>query len=221
MPSADQKSESPVTAFIPSWLDDSDLTPNEFRVLCAIFRRGNCFESVPKLARRIRMHRDTVWTVLKSLEARGAIVRTDRAGRTTLFSAMPVSFWAQPSGNGGPAENSGYPSKQGDTQPLNSASTKPEIRGSHPAEYEGYKGNPVEVSPVKSIPAKGAQAEVLKFSEVYDEASRIGLPLWRAAEWLNEIGDKPIEAWRERLQLVFLKWELDGRREKPTVKPKG
>ena len=215
MPSADQKVESWGVAFIPAALDDSGLTPNEFRVYCAILRRGNCFESVPNLARRIRLHRDTVWAVLKSLETRGAIVRTNQRGRTSIFSALAVSLWTQPSGNEGPAENKGYPSKPGDTQPLNSADTQPEIRVIHPAETEGYKGSPIEGSPIKYLPAKGAHIEKPKLEEVLTEASRIGLPEWRALEWFNETGNPPATAWREALDFTRLKWELDGRKQSP------
>jgi hypothetical protein len=215
MPSASQKPELPVTAFIPSWLDDSDLTPNEFRIFSTISRRGNCFESVTNMARRIKMHPDTVWDVLNSLEARGCIARTKRPGQTTLFTARHIDLWKSPTGKGGVTEIKGCPSKPGDTRPLDSVDTHPKIRGTPPPEAEGCKVNPIEGNPSMSIPAKEPRTEILKFSEVYEEASRIGLPQWRAAEWLNEIGNKPIDAWRERLQLVFLKWDLEGRPQKP------
>lgn len=223
MPSADQKTESPGKAFIPASLDDAGLKPTEFRVYCAILRRGECFESVPKIAQRCHMHRDTVWAALKSLEARGAVVKTSRPGHTTLLTALPVNLWTQASGNEGPAETKGYPSKPGDTQPLNSATTQPEIRGSHPAETKGYKGNPIEGSLIKFLPAKEAHIEKPKLEEVLAEAKSIGLAEWKARDWFDEmegcgwIDEKhqPIRSWRVTLDFIRFKWDMDGRRQSP------
>jgi len=223
MPSADQKTESWGLAFIPKALDDSDLTPNEFRVYCAILRRGNCFESLPNLARRIRLHPDTVRAVLKSLTARGAIVRTDRSGQTNLFSALPVSLWLPPLGNEGVSETKGYPSKPDTTHPLNSDTPHPKTRDTHPSETEGYKGSPIEGSPSMYIPSKGAHIEKPKLEEVLAEAKSIGLAEWKAKDWFEEMEGcgwiyaqhQPVRAWRALLDFVRLKWELDGRKQSP------
>lgn len=222
MPSADQKTESPPgKAFIPALLDDAGLTPTEFRVYFAILRRGDCFESVPKIANRCRMHRDTVWAALKSLEARGAITKSPKPGHTTLFTALPVSFWAQPNGNEGPAETKGYPSKPGGTQPLTSATTQPEIRGSHPAETEGYKGNPIEGNPIKSFPAKeqraqsahtqGASALIipgcdrwdgipLPLSDVIAYGATLNIPEQKCREWFEHLKIFRTNNWKAGLR---------------------
>lgn len=235
MSSADQKIESWGVAFIPAALDDSDLTPNEFRVYCAILRRGNCFESLPNLARRIRLHPDTVRAILKSLAARGAIVRTDRSGQTNLFSALPVSLWTSPLRNEGVSESKGYPSKPDTTQPLNPDTTYRNIRDTHPPETKGDKGSPIEGSPIMCIPDKGAQRENVesanvmpcnatpKLEDVLAEAKSIGLAEWRATDWFNEMegcgwidaNHQPIRSWRVTLDFIRFKWEMDGRKQSP------
>jgi hypothetical protein len=204
-----EQNHSPIgIAFIPSALDDAGLTPNEFRIYCAILRRGDCFESVPKIAIRCQMHRDTAWACIKKLEARGAIIRTARLGTTTLLTATSLNVWA-PSGNGGSAENKGYPSKPGDTQPLNAATTQPEIRAIHPAETEGYKGNPIEGSPIKdterdTIPASERPDRVaLHLSEIVAYGADYGIPEETCRQWLEHIKAHKTAQWKRGLRGAY------------------
>lgn len=59
--------------YIPAELDDYPFTPNEYRVVCRIARRGVCWEGVESMARACGMKADTVRAVLKRLEALGVI----------------------------------------------------------------------------------------------------------------------------------------------------
>src|SRR5262245_46386028 len=46
--------------FVRSDVDDYPWTPQEFRVLGAVARRGTFFESIPKFSQRVQMHRNTL-----------------------------------------------------------------------------------------------------------------------------------------------------------------
>ena len=96
----------PLPLFVHGAVDDYGFSLAEFRVLCAIARRGECYEGVPRLARRCRINRDTAWAALKVLTACGCIQRQARFGRTTLLRLNPLSQW-RPGGKGGSAGKRG------------------------------------------------------------------------------------------------------------------
>jgi len=122
--------------FIPAWLDDGDLTPNQFRVMCHLWRRADdsqlCWPSVPSIATVCKIHRDTVWAVLRVLEEKGLIARFEMRGRSNRYRILIPSGNEGPGGNGGgnegPAETKGRPPAESD--------------GLHPAETKGREGNP-------------------------------------------------------------------------------
>jgi len=81
------------TPFIPSKLDDAALTPHQFRVFCRVSRRGECIESVARIADSLGMHEDTVRSALKTLAEAQMIERTPRPGTTTLHQERPPEDW--------------------------------------------------------------------------------------------------------------------------------
>jgi hypothetical protein len=82
------QSESP-KPFIPSWLDDAELTATEFRVLCHVARRGKCTASLGSMSAICRLRRPTIQRALTSLLGRGAITKDQRVGRTCLYALAP------------------------------------------------------------------------------------------------------------------------------------
>ena len=81
----------PRKEFIPAWLDDSDLSSQEFRLYCHISRRGTCYESIPAIARACRLHSSTVKRGLKELHRRGLVQKESRIGSTTVFRIVAQS----------------------------------------------------------------------------------------------------------------------------------
>ena len=143
--------------FIPAKLDDADLTPHQFRVFCRISRRGDCTESVGRMASAMGMHEDTVRKALKALSEASMISRTKRPGTTTLHEEKPPSQWQlsslsrnDPSDKDGGvrAENEG-----GDkNHPCENEGGDPcENEGGDPCENEGgaSKGYPLEGNPLE------------------------------------------------------------------------
>lgn len=83
--------------FIPAQLDDYGLPATTFRVYAAVCRNAGkdsvCFASVKTLARRCRLHLDTVRACLKTLHALGLIGKKENAGQTTSYTVMPLGAW--------------------------------------------------------------------------------------------------------------------------------
>ena len=97
--------------FVHSSLDDAGLTANEFRVYCHLARRagaaGDSFPSAQTIADVCRIHKDTVWDVLRSLERRGMVGRKPRAGMSTVYVLTTPDQWIQ---DVSPPETDGRPS---------------------------------------------------------------------------------------------------------------
>lgn len=145
------------TPFIPAKLDDADLTPHEFRVFCRISRRGDCTESVSKMASATGMHPDTVRRALRTLEEASMITRTPRPGTTSKHQERPPEEWhltaleadypSEKDGGEG-CENEGgdkyHPSENYGGDPC-------ESNGVDPPENNGgaSKGTPLEGTPLE------------------------------------------------------------------------
>lgn len=155
------------TPFIPAALDDADLTPHEFRVFCRVCRRGECTESVGKMAKATGMHPDTVRKALKTLIQADMVARTDRPGTTNMHEVCRPESWDlialeedHPSDNDGgvqdgdPCENDGgvgCENEGGDKfHPSDNDGGDPcEMNGDHPSDNDGgaSKGYPLEGNP--------------------------------------------------------------------------
>jgi DNA-binding MarR family transcriptional regulator len=128
-----------VKPFVPKWLDDSDLTPVQFRVLTHLWRRadssGSCWPSGPSIASACRINRDSVWPAIAILEARGFLDR-EKAFRNSNRYILRVG------GKEGVTQEDESAEKEG-LQSAESEGLHPaESRGLQSAEKEGCKGNP-------------------------------------------------------------------------------
>lgn len=121
--------------FIPSALDDFGFTPAQFRIVCRVARRGDCFESIPNMAAGCRLAVKTVKAVIHTLTNRGVFEKQSRPGRTSIFKLAHFAQWRQPS----PKETLGV--ERPDTQPKQ--------HPSHPTQTTPHKGNPIEGDPMK------------------------------------------------------------------------
>jgi hypothetical protein len=126
--------------FSPSWLDEFDLTPSEFRVVTHLWRRadreGWSFPSVSSIAKHCRLNEDTVWRALRSLEARALVARRNVPGRSNHFRVcLPRDAGLNP------AESEGLGA--------------PESEGLHPPETEGDRAP--ESGGREGIPPKAIQ----------------------------------------------------------------
>ena len=120
--------------FIPAALDDANLTPHEFRVFCRVARRGQCTESVARIADATRMNEKTVRRALKALRDRSMVERTKRPGTTSIHEVKPPSEWTEPLPDQGDPQNRDFQKK-----------------GDHPSQKKGgpSKGYPLEGNPLE------------------------------------------------------------------------
>jgi hypothetical protein len=86
------------TPFIPAALDDAGLTAPQFRVFCRIARRSNggdasCFESVPNIAKAVRLEEKTVRAAIDALETRRMVAIHQRIGFPNHVSTLPEDQW--------------------------------------------------------------------------------------------------------------------------------
>gem|GEM_PF-4174754 len=99
--------------FIPPWLDDVDLKPHPFRVLCHLLRRagedGRCYPSAASIAAACRISKDTIWPALKTLEDAGIITRLPKkfGGSNSYLITPPIG------GNDGVIEDGSMSGKSG------------------------------------------------------------------------------------------------------------
>lgn len=144
-------------AFIPAALDDAGLTPHQFRVFCRIARRGDCTESVGRIAEATRMTENTVRSALKELVGRSMITKTKRPGTTNLYEVLPPSEW------GPTSEKAEEDPSQKDTHPLKHPSqmtgwVPSQKTGEHPSQKTGgaSKGYPLEGYPLEGVKSVSA-----------------------------------------------------------------
>jgi len=111
----------PNAIFIHAAVDEAGLTAAQFRVLCHVGRRGECYEAVANMATHCRLHADTVRKSLKELVRLGWLHRQQRTGTTSIYEVCHSKIREHPIGN----------------------------RGSTPCEIEGGKVYPIKVNPNK------------------------------------------------------------------------
>ncbi|MCC5640815.1 helix-turn-helix domain-containing protein [Nostoc sp. CHAB 5844] len=86
-------------AFIPSFLDDYPLEPEEFRLYAHIQRRAGvsgCFESLSKIAQHCHIALKTAKHAIKLLLDTSMIQVQKRNGTTNIYTLTPVSQWVAP-----------------------------------------------------------------------------------------------------------------------------
>ena len=121
----------PNAIFIHAAVDEAGLTPAQFRVLCHVGRRGECYEAVANMATHCRLHADTVRKSLKELVRLGWLHRQQRTGTTSIYEVCHSKIREHPIGNRG--------------------STPCEIEGGEGCGNEGAKVYPIKVNPNKDI----------------------------------------------------------------------
>lgn len=145
-----------------SKLDDFGLTPHEFRIVGHLARRaggqnGKAWPSVKSIAEICRIHRDTVFSSLKSLEESHIIERQQRDGNSTIYVLNPPSKWSKPRppksprnrgvGNKGASEIKGHP-------PVGNKGTGGV--GNKGTQRVSTEGNPLEGNPIPPNPQGGS-----------------------------------------------------------------
>ncbi len=88
-------------AIIPSFLDDYGLDPYEMRVYIRLARRagmgGQCWESIPNMARACLMSPQKVKNCLALLAAAQLIKQLIRPGSSNVYELMPECHWVKSS----------------------------------------------------------------------------------------------------------------------------
>ena len=82
--------------FIHSELDDYGLTPDEFRIVCRIARRGECTESAKGMADGCKIGERTVRLVLRTLATANIIEEEERSGQSTIRRIAGRAKWKSP-----------------------------------------------------------------------------------------------------------------------------
>jgi hypothetical protein len=126
--------------FIHSVLDDYGLSLAEFRLVSHVSRRGNCYESIPNIARVCRMDPKTAKRCIKTIVGFKILSREFRKGRTSILKMRPMADWLP-----GPKDT---PS-QTTPEEVEGPDTPPKRHPDHPGQKTPHKGNPSEVNPSK------------------------------------------------------------------------
>ena len=134
--------------FIHSNLDEWGLRPHPYRVICHVARRGECFASVPTIAKACLMHADTVRKALKELVNAGLLIAQYRRGMTTLYRVNHQRII-----NGPPRKEGSTPyEKQGDLPSTNKGGDPSGNKGGDPYEKQGDKVYPIKDIPLRKEP---------------------------------------------------------------------
>jgi hypothetical protein len=73
---------------IPVSVEEARLTPFEFRALCRVAYRGQCWESLPNMAKACRIQRKTLQRALKSLVKKKLISKVKNPGKTNTYALI-------------------------------------------------------------------------------------------------------------------------------------
>jgi hypothetical protein len=156
--------------FIPPWLDDLDIKPHPFRVLCHLLRRagedGRCYPSGESIAFACRIHIDTLWPALKTLEKAGFITRLPKrfGGSNAYVIHLPTS------GKPGVIDKTSIDGKAGAIESLQSEENpghhSAEIPGCQSAEKAGHKESPPK-KPNRRNPKPEVSPEAVQFAQWY------------------------------------------------------
>jgi hypothetical protein len=133
--------------FIHSLVDEYGLTPVQFRVLCHIARRGECFASADSISKVCRIHKNSLWPTLAFLCSQGLIEKTQRQGTTSIYTVAPVASWKPL--HHPPQSNS----QVGHSKVIARCHNKES--GTHPQQNNSRKVIPLEGNPLKGVPPSG------------------------------------------------------------------
>ncbi len=141
--------------FVHSSLDDLGLSPEEFRVYAHLAGRranvgGVAWPSAKSIAATCRIHRDTVFKVLRTLEKRGLIVRDKTAGCCNRYRFPPLR-------KPGVSIETSLPGFEGLELPLGNRH-RPSFEGRGVVGAKGLEGYPVNGDPKKDSQEKAEGA---------------------------------------------------------------
>lgn len=195
------------TPFIPAWLDDYGLKTSDFRVLCRVCRRGDCFESVPNIAEGCRLHEDTVRASLNRLVALGLITKQKRPGEPSIYRLNPSARTrpTTPKSRGGLSDSD--TDSDADMPPRSEWGTPPETSGGLPPETRGDEGSPIQGSPLKGCaPSAPSIESVIAFGALHGVSGDFCRWLHRDYElwslWEHDDGGGPRD-WRKHLLFLW------------------
>lgn len=81
--------KQPPPLIVPAHIRDAGLPLAQFRALCQVASRcgkdGQCFESLPRMAKACRIRRDTLQRALQMLVLNHWLIREERRGDTTIY----------------------------------------------------------------------------------------------------------------------------------------
>ena len=192
--------------FIHSEMNEFGFTATQFRVLCHISSRGECWQSAHNSARVCRMNEDTFWKAVNILESIEVIKRTKRHGLTSVFTVNPFRLWKRPDGKQGTPEKS--------MRRPDSATGTRKTGDTHPAENRGHKLNNRELDPMNetnrgSLPFRTGESDASKvirptlgmiesYLEYKVPGSRQFAKIWfekmQKQNWCDGEG-RPVERW--------------------------
>lgn len=182
-------------AFIHSALDDYGLTAAQFRVFCHIRRREDgrnraCEASIQKMAKVVRLNKDTVADCLKFLTANRLISKVYRSGDTCSYRVLPRDQWCLPVGNEGLGARK--LTTKGSPQITGTDAGKAGL--GDPQELRGYKGNPFEGNPDKALKVKAQhrrrEKELLERAESLLGRSVMATDGGKFRNWIREDAGK-------------------------------
>ena len=159
--------------FIPRALDDFGFTPAEFRIVCRISRRGDCWESIPKIAKGCKLSVKTVKAVIPALINWGVLVKVPRPGRTSILRLAPSRQWQRPRAKETPGSwgkaDPGYPAQSAphEGSPSKGGPTKGSLGPDAVTRVKGSKGSPLpgEKAYVKALEAGAPEEHLDKLAE--------------------------------------------------------
>jgi hypothetical protein len=82
--------------FNPAAIDDYGFTPDEYRVLARIRRRGLCEESFVNMAKTLKIDERIIRRIVALLSATKIVTREKRSGRTDVLMVNPFTSWPSP-----------------------------------------------------------------------------------------------------------------------------
>jgi hypothetical protein len=157
LPTTAEAQSSTSMPFIPARLDDAALTLAQFRILCHIARRGQCYESGRNMAKACRINHITLWSALSFLERWKLVEKTPRPGNSSVFTVAPLDHWIEPGRKQHPSQKS--------THPLKPTRRLPKRGPTHPSQKSTHEVTPSEGSPIKG----GSPSSTKLYPREYDD----------------------------------------------------
>lgn len=236
MPSNDErKARGPVVPRIPRAIFEYKLRPTEFVVWAKLWSHAGgsdhvAWPSGATIARDCRIHIDSVWPALKTLEALGLLKRHRSPNSNRYHMVVPT---APPPENFGREKAWGVTGNEGVTLLETEGCGYWKGRGLDVLERKGFEGIPLKVATAKnsaSTPSfgRGCREGGAGLVEPVEWTSEVG-PIYRDRDWTDLTEAEQEDVWTIRLQMHVEAWRqltpneqarliaLDAERRRPTA----